>query len=221
MKVLLLSHNNTVQGMISLALHSVDHVSLVMSDVLQDVVDDNYDCVFVDDTISMYHESLALAKRLNSKCTVLLYQPGNTMLDGFDILISKPFLPDEITRLIKNYMESEPERFHLQPKKKSDKKKPKKKLKKMKKKNKRSKSNILNLNEIETIKALLEEDGLEIVHEEELAETVLSQDHSAESGKNNIKDELLETLQKMKPKKIRKLLRGAEVKISITFPKGI
>ncbi len=84
---------------------------------------------------------------------------------------------------------------------------------------------------IEVITQKLEEEGLEIVHEEEIAD-VLSHEAGKKKGKKKkhknkkskkresvytFEEALLAAVENMKPKKIKKLLKDAEVTISIRF----
>jgi len=207
MKVLLLSRNTTVEGMIALALEGLEGADLDTFGSIEKVGEDDYDWVFVDDTLPMYREALALAKRVGSRHTVLLSHPDNKDTDGFELVVLKPFLPDEVRRIFDLHTDTADgfaDADEVSAKQKKKKKKPK----------------VLDPDEIETIKALLEEDGVEIVSEEELTEKVLSENPPKKSKKKkNADQELLKALKKMKPRKIRKLLKGAKVKIKITFPK--
>ncbi len=203
--------------MISLAIHNIKDAVLDIAESIEEIPAQEYDWVLVDDTVPMYQESLSFSKKLSSSHTVLLYHPENKATEGFDILIAKPFLPDEIRQSIENHRETPPstsEKSKINGEK-ADKKK-------VKMKTDKTQTQVLNLEEIETIKALLEEDGLEIVHEEELANTVLSEEHKATKKKKKQKrdpqQELIDAILKMKPKKIRKLLKGAKVTIKIKFP---
>ena len=206
MNVLLLSRNHTVSEMVALAFRDKDRARLIVAEGPNVVVDDVYDVLIVDDALEGYREALDLAERLGIGHTVLLSQMGATEDLGFEHRISKPFLPSEIETLIGGYIEEN--KASKQPKKKRSKKK---------KKSFRSEAEVLNLEEIDMIKSLLEEEGLEIVNEEELAEKVLD-DTSVKEEDITQNEALLEALRTMKPKKIRKLLKGATVKIEITFP---
>jgi len=87
---------------------------------------------------------------------------------------------------------------------------------------------------VEVITQKLEEDGLEIVAEEEIIEALSSEEKKPKSSKKEKKrkkkkkkqaeeevftfeEALLAAIENMKPKKIRKLLKNAEVHISIKF----
>jgi hypothetical protein len=56
---------------------------------------------------------------------------------------------------------------------------------------------------------------LQIVGEEELADTVIREREALAQADSKT---LLKFLRKTKPKKLRKLLKGATVRIEITFP---
>lgn len=226
MRVLLLSTNRTVQEMIVLALRGVPGFELVLSREIGEVGDGVFDVMLVDDAMPLYRESLVLAERLGAPGTVLLYQEAGREDQAFDHRVKKPFLPSEIRKVVERYapleageeteIPMEDERTAEKAVKNSPKKKKKKsKAKHEKKATYQAETEVLNLDEIETIKALLEEDGLEIVHEEELAEKMLKEHKGAEGDKH---DALIRALRKMKPRKIRKLLKGANVRIEITFP---
>ena len=77
------------------------------------------------------------------------------------------------------------------------------------------KTEVLNLEEIERVKKLLEETN---ISPEESLESI--DIYSSESMSYNITaDELINLLERVKIKKLRKLLKGAVIDISIRFPK--
>ena len=228
MRVLLLSTNRTVQEMIALALRDVPGVELVLARGIDEVGEDVLDAMLIDDAMPLYRESLALVERIGVPKTVLLHQEGVEDDRAFDYRIKKPFLPSEIREAIEQFvleeieeeemvmaMEDEPESGKFDQNSPQKKKKKKSKYKREKKATYQTEAEVLNLDEIETIKALLEEDGLEIVHEEELAEKMLKE-HKEGDGDEH--EALIHALRTMKPRKIRKLLKGAHVRIDITFP---
>jgi len=215
MNVLLLTHNRTVEEMISLAFREQESLQLNHGDDAG-MVGGDYDVVIVDDTFPHLHEVWQMTQKSKIRNTVLLAQRGSLVEDPFDHRITKPFLPEEITSLmlrIQDEAASESSETALKKKKKKKKKKKSPGQKKFK-----AETEVLNLEEIETIKTLLEEEGLEIVHEEELAQKVLSDEESHNLTSANQEPDLLEALRTMKPKKIRKLLKGAQISIKIRFP---
>jgi hypothetical protein len=131
--------------------------------------------------------------------------------EQFGRVLRKPFLPSEIRDLVeerRNELARDPSQS-VKAKKKKEKKK-----KKKNKANIDTHTEVLDPDEIEMIKALLEEEGLEIVHEEELVERVMGE----EIDRTDRHEALLQALRTMRPKKIRKLLKGATVRINIIFP---
>ena len=211
MNVLLLTHNHTVEEMVSLALREREGLDLVRGDDAE-MVGSDYDVVIVDDTFPQLHEAWLFTQEFHVPHTVVLAQRGSLTQEPFAHRVTKPFLPEEIADLMDRLLTSD---SSLPPqKKKAKKKKSKKKQKAFK-----AETEVLNLDEIETIKTLLEEEGLEIVNEEELAQKVLSDEEARETAEQKQHDALLKALRKMKPKKIRKLLKGAHVTIEIRFPK--
>ncbi len=197
MNVLLLSRNRTVSEMIALAFRGKNEAHLVVSEGIGSVKEGvPYDVMIVDDTLTEFRETRDLAKRLGIAHTVLLSRMEALSEPGFERQIYKPFLPSEIESFIEEYTQT----FGMTGGRSN--------------RGFRSEAEVLNLEEIGTIKSLLEEEGLEIVNEEELAERVI--DDESEALSQN--EALLEALRTMKPKKIRELLRGARIHIDITFP---
>jgi len=205
MRVLLLSHNHTVQEMVALALRELADVELVTAQAADHLEPTTYDMVLIDDALPLYEESGALVQALGVEPIVLLAHRGTPDAERFDRVIYKPFLPAEIRELVAK----ERERIARDTSRPSQKNKPKKAKKK-------THTEVLDPDEIATIKALLEEEGLEVIGEEELTDTVL-QEREDPDGQDAV--EWIRLLKKMKTKKLRRLLRGATVRIEITFPK--
>jgi len=201
MRVLLLSHNHTVQEMVALALRETKGVELVTAQAADQIEPTTYDMVIIDDALPLYDESVALLQVLGVEPVVLLAHGKNTETEPFDRVIRKPFLPAEIREMV----ESERERIGTKRKKKHPRKK---------KKHTQTRTAILDPDEIETIKSLLEEEGLEVIGEEELTDSVLQTPADVPESA----DVWIKALSGMKAKKLRKLLRGATVRIEIVFP---
>jgi hypothetical protein len=193
MKILLLTRNHVVREFVELVADRVD-AELVLYDTVEGIVDVGYDFLFVDDRGELLEQSKALIERLETRKNIVLYNQAKEIHDLFDIQVKKPFLPSDIQMIL----EAPPEtKVHLEE------------------------DQILNIRDIDEIKSLLEDEGLEIVSEEDLADEI-----TAESGiqivESQISQEnkLIEAIMQMEPKRIRKLLKGAEVTIKIRFPKG-
>jgi hypothetical protein len=193
MKILLLTRNHVVREFVELVADRVD-AELVLYDTVEGIVDAGYDFLFVDDRGELLEQSKALIERLETRKNIVLYNQAKEIHDLFDIQVKKPFLPSDIQMIL----EAPPEtKVHLEE------------------------DQILNIRDIDEIKSLLEDEGLEIVSEEDLADEI-----TAESGIQIVEsqisqeDKLIEAIIQMEPKRIRKLLKGAEVTIKIRFPKG-
>jgi DNA-binding response OmpR family regulator len=218
MRVLLISHNHTVQEMVALALREMGGVELVTARSADHVEPTTYDLILVDDALPLYQESIVLAQTLGVEAIVLLAQGTNAEADRFPQVLRKPFLPSEIRTLteerqaeIRSHVDgSLPAGDLPAPLPKKKKKKKKKKIQKT------NQTEVLDMDEIKAIKSLLEEEGLEIVGEEDLAEKVMQAEGDASLDPQ---EALAVALRTMRPKKIRKLLKGATVRIEITFPK--
>ncbi len=202
MRVLLLSHNHTVQEMVALALRETPGVELVTAQAADQIEPTTYDMVIIDDALPLYDESVALLQVLGVEPVVLLTHREHTGTEPFDRVVHKPFLPADIRELV----ERERERIGTKKRKKHSRKK---------KKHTQTRTAVLDPDEIETIKSLLEEEGLEVIGEEELTDTVLQE--AVETPPQDA-EVWISALSGMKAKKLRKLLRGATVRIEIVFP---
>lgn len=233
MNILLINTNPVVSRLISLCLDDTTTLEEISDPEMIQL--DRYDIVFVDDA-SLKEGVKDILKNLLIRKKVFLsgIEANDDVLNHFDIHVKKPFLPSQISTIINNVltvnssMENEVE---LQE------------------------TNVLNRNEIEKIKALLEEndveteqiednndletrkvevikkhleeDGLEIVSEEEYVETLSTIDNDVKKPKSKSekrKKEILSSeevfiaaLGGMKVEKLRKLLKGAEITIKIKF----
>ncbi len=215
MEILLFTHNYVVREFVELAAEEVGATLDVVDDSLN-FAKERYDYVFVDDKISFLEEIIQNLDDIASK-SVILYNTQDDIWDHFDTQIKKPFLPSDIKNILTtNDKETTADQ----------------------------EAQVLDLQEISEIKKLLEEDGVQIVSEEDLVEEIdgESEDqNTAEAEKENtlkpiendigdqnkadietnteLEEKLLGAILKMKPKKIRKLLKGAEVTLKIKFPK--
>ena len=211
MRVLLLSDNHTVREMVSLALREVQGAELVTASAADQVEPTTYDLIFVDDALPSHRESIALMQTLGVETIVILAQAGNTEADRFERVLRKPFLPAEIRAEVHAHLSALDAAAQTPAS-------PHKKKKNKKKKKTHPATRVLDIDEIETIKSLLEEEGLEIVHEEELIETVSGADKPQPDDTDDPHEALLRALRTCKPKKLRKLLKGATIRLEITFP---
>jgi len=194
MKILLLTRNHVVREFVELVADRVS-AQLEVRDVVEGIEDEGYDFLFVDDRGDLLEQSISLVDMLDTQRNVVLYNETKAIHDLFDQAVKKPFLPSDIQAILEEKVVS---RVHLEE------------------------DQILNIQDIDEIKSLLEDEGMEIVSEEDLVDEI-----TAESGLQIVESEadpsmeekLMEAITEMEPKKIRKLLRGAEVTITIRFPK--
>jgi hypothetical protein len=160
-----------------------------------------YDIVFVDDDsyCTDLEEQLSHTK---IKLKVILLDSNSTLNYDEEIFthaIEKPFLPSQIRDII-----------HILPNIKPV-----------------NTTKILNVNEIDKIKSLLNEDENHSNIPEAIEENFKTNTHSKKSKRKKSKkkkedlftleEKILATLKDMKIKKIKKLLKGAEINISIKF----
>ena len=249
MHILLINTNPVVSRLISLCARE-DHMNLEEIDNMVNVARDKYDIIFIDDA-SYVDETEELLSNLLIRKKVFLSSSDkvNEEVRLFDSIIKKPFLPSQITDELESLEEDDtlkvatdtPFIFPLSSDEES--------VDETLKENEQTGSEVLNVNEIEKIKALLnmgegeeeineEEyesrkievikqqliaDGLEIVDEDEYVETLSKKKQKNKKVKKEDKENftfeevLLAAVEGMKVKKIKKLLKGAEVMIKINF----
>ncbi len=253
MNILLINTNPVVSRLISLCVRDEDTVCEEVTDV-NAVALDRYDIIFVDDASYVDGMEDTLTNFMIRKKVFLSskdFREDN--IDYFDEVIQKPFLPSQITAVLEdldeiendtkeitdehfifplstegNTVEDEIEETELEEPKKAE---------------------VLDSNEIDKIKALLEmeeeveavsdeeyesrkvevikqqliADGLEIVDEDEYVEALSKKSKKKKKKKNNkenvftFEEALIAAVEGMKVKKIRKLLKDAEVTIKINF----
>ncbi|MGC9351873.1 MAG: hypothetical protein ACP5D3_07780 [Sulfurovum sp.] len=256
MQILLLNTNPVVSRLITLCLKD-RHAELYEFSSLGEVEKKSYDLAFIDDA-SYEHIDLDTLQKLHIAKLVLLTSHPDGDYNPADIVIKKPFLPSRIIEVIdalelsetfESPMEEE-ETPHIFPLSAEEESEETESLRSQK---------ILDLNEIEKIKSLLEMDeeilsedvlekdeeeleslkrevikqnlideGLEIMDEESVVEAVekdvtfhITHDaQKSEEQKEEFETKLLDALTKMKIKKLKKLLQGAEVTINIKFRDG-
>ena len=148
-----------------------------------------YDVLLVDDCGTLLEESMPLLGRLQACQRIVLYTQAHTLHEMFDLKVKKPFLPSDIQSILEKRVVT---------------------------KEAQAQEQVLHIEDIAEIRSLLEGEGVEIISEEELVEEVTVE---TEIVHGTMEEKLLEAVLEMKPKKIRKLLQGAEVTLKISFPK--
>ena len=194
MKILLISRNRVVQEIIKIAAKKISADFKTQDSIESLKKDSYYDWVFCDETTGLC-DKRSLPENIVSAKTVCLHSKEYIPDGRFDFYIEKPFIPLDIVELIESN------------KKASE---------------KASDTKVLDYDEIEKIKSLLEsgdtESALDIFDSGE-EEFTLFNDDKEELISLDAED-LIDKIYSMKPKKLKRLLAGAEVTISIKFPKA-
>jgi DNA-binding response OmpR family regulator len=279
MNILLLNTNPVVSRLLSLCIRKEDMVLEEITD-LSMVKLDKYDIAFIDDNAYEPEVQDLLQDLMIGKKIFLAGKQGNIVaLEAFDEVITKPFLPSQITAAIERFSnhaeekeEHEEERFIFPLSQEERKDETVQTEEDSAKEEKESieisqDPEVLDSNEIERIKALLEEededdeevlqiedeeayearkvevitehleaDGLEIISEDEIVSLLSTKPKKKKMNKKKTKkaekkrskkaekeetytfeEALIAAIEGMKPKKIKKLLKDAEVTIKINF----
>ena len=227
MNILLINTNPVVSRLISLCMRDEDTVFEELTDANL-IVLDRYDIVFVDD--ASYVNSLrdVLANLMIRKKVFLSSKSFNEDdLDYFDDVIKKPFLPSQITAVLESLDEIENDTEEIveehfifplatETKNSEDDIEPKE-------------TEVLDSSEIERIKALIEEDDQELesvetlskkpkkIKKEKKTKSKKKKDEKKKEDTYTFEEALIAAVEGMKVKKIKKLLKGAEVTIKINF----
>ena len=259
MNILLINTNPVVSRLISLCMRDEDTVFEEVTDV-NAVALDRYDIVFVDDASCVEGLKDILTNFMIRK-KVFLSSKGSSEehMDYFDEVIKKPFLPSQIIAVLESMDEvkDDPEKIvdeHFIFPLSTEETNIEDKIEEPKK------AEVLDRREIERIKALLEDDelelepveiehdidyetrkvevitqhleadGLEIVNEDEYVKALSKKSKKVKNKKPNEKknrkkkeetftfeEALISAVEGMKVKKIKKLLKGADVTIKISF----
>ncbi len=225
MHILLVNTNPVVSRLMFLILASDKSIMLDEVSEIELGTEVYYDILFIDEKCCSTEERRSLLRRVHARKKILFATSRERDLEGVDRVIRKPFLPSEITSAIqssspqKAISEEKSEQKHDmfgfsdEGREKND--------------TDEREYQILDGNEMEKIKQLLFEEGLsdssDALAMEMENEALPLEDISVtmEQKETNLDKKLLEALVEMKPKKIRKLLEGAEVSITIRFPKEV
>ena len=217
MHILLINKNPIVSQLLSL---SVDEMQIHLEEVTEINLasKENYDVVFIDE--GSYSDELLEHLNTLGETTKIFLSTGKTFNDEhnlFHVVIKKPFLPAYITNILEK--ESHKEKYHscvthdtpsifpLATEEKQTDTVEEKQL-----------PSVLNTVEIDQIKVLLELDNQEVPE----VLTVSNDDYKEQKEKKKkrkliFEEKLLKAVTKMKKKKIKKLLKLADVTIKIKF----
>lgn len=95
MKILLFNDNPVVRKLVALSAQKTkDDLSVVWT--IEEAEGNSYDLLIIDDGIFSNEMLEMLRKRVQYKVALLMATRGNTVPDGFDHVINKPFLPTDL-----------------------------------------------------------------------------------------------------------------------------
>lgn len=238
MHILLVNTNPVVSRLISL--NTRDDATIHVDEISgsEMIPGERYDVVFIDEKCCDAEVTSAHLQKVRAGEKILFSSQKANTVEGIDRVIMKPFLPSEITAVLQSILQNKEiaigeEEEPLVTSKSEE----------VNKDSEKEEILILDSQELEKIKQLLLDEELEVAENEEFeaeSEGVIAEEpHKPEKKekpkkkKKNKKisktkekrvrfeENLLEALVEMKPQKIRKLLEGAEVSITIRFPKGV
>ena len=231
MHILLVNTNPVVSRLI--ALNTRDEAAIKVDEIngSEMIPGEWYDVVFLDEKCCDTEVMGAYLQKVRAGKKILFSSRKESSVEGIDRVIIKPFLPSEITTVLQSI---------LQNKEISDEEEPLSLGESGTVNVDSGKEEILILDgeEIELIKQLLVDEELEPAKNEKSESVIVQEQEKSKKRKKpkrkekrkttsktkkksmRFEENLLEALVEMKPKKIRKLLEGAEVSIAIRFPKG-
>ena len=238
MHILLVNTNPVVSRLISLNTRDDATIQVDEIDGSEMIPGEWYDVVFLDEKCCDIEVMGAYLQKVSAGRKILFSSQKENSVEGIDRVILKPFLPSEITAVLQSILQNEEMTTEKEEEPLT--------LGESEEVNEDSEKEeilILDGQEIELIKQLLLDEELEakeIKEPEVEPENVIveAQDRlgkrkkpkkkkkskaasKTKEQKVGFEENLLEALVEMKPKKIRKLLEGAEVSIMIRFPKGV
>ncbi len=205
MRILLVNTNPVISRLISWNTRSDDTIHIDEIDTMEKISEVYYDVVFIDEKCCDIQQIGISLQKMNAGKKILFTAQKEIIIEGIDRVISKPFLPSEITMLLESILSGS--------------------------ENTEDKEDIFLFEESTTVteestnkdRSVLDGKEIEIIKQlllEEEPETNRNGiDELVEKSNMGFEEKLLETLIEMKPKKIRKLLEGAEISITIKFPK--
>ena len=198
MRVLLLSRNRVVQELVRMGSRELPDLELEVLGELSGLKHDRYELLLVDERFAGEAE----LEHLLVQRRVLLGDPEGVEAEAYDLVLPKPFLPRDIRGLLEaGTPEEREERWEeTAPLDLAE-------------LEENGVTEVLDEEEIRRIRALLDsEEAPEAVEKaiEPAATKGTSGSLSAE--------ELFDLLERLKVKKLRKLLRGATIHLSIQFP---
>ncbi|WP_457606945.1 hypothetical protein [Nitratifractor sp.] len=214
MKILVLSRSRVVRELFRLAAKE-EGMELESAEDLAELEGDRYDLVFVDSGLGLDPE--AIREHLILGRLLGIRSPQEPELSGCDQELNKPFVPADILEILESYREGNPVTEREEPSLEEF-------LSEASEEGGEHASRVLDAGEIFRIKELLAaEEGnarKRSSKKGKKSRKSLSREEDQDAGKLEMEgEELLDLLERMKPKRLRKLLAGAEVTVTLRFPK--
>ncbi|RLA70515.1 MAG: hypothetical protein DRG30_09175 [Epsilonproteobacteria bacterium] len=219
MRILLINTNPVISRLFSWNTNDDDTIRIDEIDSLEKISEVYYDVVFLDEKCCDAKQISTYLRKMNVGEKILFSTQEESIIDEIDRVILKPFLPSEIMTVLQSALSDREEKEGALVSEKSI---------SLTEEITNEDYSVLDGGEIEIIKQLLLEDDLE-VNEERIGKDEMELDDEGieknyqtqekQKSSTGFEEKLLESLFEMKPRKIRKLLGGAEVSITIKFPK--
>ncbi len=246
MKILLINSNPVVSRLVAM---SVQNEDIALEEVKQASEIDSkrrYDLIMIDDM--SYTEKVAEAiARIESLGRIFFSgrESGEEIGREIDVVIKKPFLPSQVDSVIREYMETyvvrnEEERSEvvdrdaemiyeepvLDEKEVAHIKSLLEEIETQRDGDEIEDETLLLQKKTEIITEQLEKEGIQIIPEEQIVdmlenETVSETKEPLSVLERELKKAIGKSLKRIKPKKLRKVLKGAEITITIRFGKDM
>ncbi len=211
MQILLINKNPIVSKLFELSAKGMEGIEIDEVEDIERLSPESYDMLFIDDGDSTDDEIEECIYSIDAKQKIVFVSDDAKFVNGVDEIIKKPFLPSTIISMLRSTYgeervatEQDIEKLIVENVELSEEQRDS------------GDSLILDRGEIDMIKKLLLDSEDDIVDDlYELEDNTESDD----SDDIEIEEQLLEAITKMKPKLIKRLLKGAEINITINFPK--
>ncbi|MBN2768001.1 MAG: hypothetical protein JXQ68_02770 [Campylobacterales bacterium] len=194
MNILLINKNPVVSKMIELA---CDEYEANLNEQCEFNPDDDsldYHYILIDDTTRPIEETLEILPKMKEKAKVVLitsqkrYEKLKERPEIFDDVLIKPFLPSHAIDIFQKIQEIQKEDMALR------------------------------IEDINEIKELLKDEGIEKKDKKKFSkQSQEAVDNIFATHQDNLEQKILKAIKDMKPKKLKKLLKDANIKLSIDF----
>ena len=202
MKIVLFTYNHVVKEFLTLVADKLE-ADLDIVEKAKDAHNVAYDYLFTDNKEELIAESKLLLDRSGAMTSVLFHSGQNDSdIADFAYSVKKPFLPQEIEELIVEHASKIDNEVSA------------------------TETQILNHDDIDEIKALLGDSGLDLATEDNSTEVKEIKNKTKKRKKNKARTKsrkkaekrLLKALFDMDKKEIRKILKDANIILKIEYP---